>query len=71
MSAGTPTVSSPVRGESLRAGREEWEMIRRILAVIAIVVGVLLLFVAHPLSISTIHWLSGAVVVLGIALVLE
>jgi hypothetical protein len=46
-------------------------MIRRILAVIAIVIGVLLLFVAHPLSISTIHWLSGAVVVLGIALVLE
>ena len=44
-------------------------MIRRILAVVAIVIGVLLLFTSHAFGISAVHLLAIGVVVLGAALV--
>jgi hypothetical protein len=46
-------------------------VIRRILAVVAIVVGVLLIFAEHPFGISAVHLLAGSVVILGVAQVLD
>src|SRR5947199_6906177 len=45
-------------------------MIRRILAVIAIVIGVLAIFTSHAFGISALHLLAVGVIVLGVALVL-
>ena len=45
-------------------------MIRRILAVVAIVLGVLVIFTSHAFGISALHLLALGVVVLGVALVL-
>jgi len=45
-------------------------MIRRILAVVAIVLGVLVLFTSHAFGISAVHLLAVGVIVLGAALVL-
>jgi hypothetical protein len=45
-------------------------MIRRILAVVAIVLGALVLFTSHAFGISAVHLLAVGVVVLGAALVL-
>jgi len=45
-------------------------MIRRILAVAAIVLGVLAIFTSHAFGISALHLLAMGVVVLGVALVL-
>jgi hypothetical protein len=54
--------------ETLREGANL--MIRRILAVVAIVIGVLVLFTSHAFGISALHLLAIGVVVLGVALVL-
>ncbi|HEX9300657.1 MAG TPA: hypothetical protein VF968_11085 [Actinomycetota bacterium] len=45
-------------------------MIRRILAVVAIILGVLVIFTNHAFGISALHLLAIGVVVLGAALVL-
>jgi len=45
-------------------------MIRRILAVIAIVIGVLAILTSHAFGISALHLLAVGVIVLGVALVL-
>ena len=45
-------------------------MIRRILAVVAIVLGILVVFTSHAFGISGLHLLAVGVVVLGVALVL-
>jgi hypothetical protein len=45
-------------------------MIRRILAVVAIVLGVLVLFTSHAFGISAVHLVAIGVVVLGAALIL-
>jgi len=45
-------------------------MIRRILAVIAIVIGVLAIFTSHAFGISALHLLAAGMIVLGVAVVL-
>ena len=45
-------------------------MIRRILAVVAIVLGVIVIFTSHAFGISALHLLATGVVVLGVALIL-
>jgi hypothetical protein len=45
-------------------------MIRRILSVVAIVLGVLVIFTSHAFGISGLHLLAIGVVVLGVALLL-
>jgi hypothetical protein len=45
-------------------------MIRRVLALVAIVLGVIAIFTSHAFGISALHLLALGVVVLGAALVL-
>src|SRR5438105_5924287 len=63
-----PTSWGEYRLENLREGANP--MIRRILAVIAIVIGVLAIFTSHAFGISALHLLAVGVIVLGVAVVL-
>jgi hypothetical protein len=45
-------------------------MIRRVLALVAIVLGVIAIFTSHAFGISALHLLALGVVILGVALVL-
>ena len=56
------------KAETLREGAKP--MIRRILAIVAIILGVLVIFTNHAFGISALHLLAIGVVVLGAALVL-
>jgi hypothetical protein len=70
---GTSSMVRPAGSREYRVetqGRERNSMIRRILAVVAIVIGVLVLFTSHAFGISALHLLAIGVVVLGAALVL-
>ena len=61
----------PGNETALRPKREGANpIIRRILAVVAIVLGVLVIFTSHAFGISALHLLALGVVVLGVALVL-
>jgi hypothetical protein len=64
-----------MRREQLRKsqegfGKERNAMVRRIFAVVAIVLGVLAIFTSHAFGISALHLLALGVVTLGVALVI-
>ena len=50
--------------------KKERNVIRRILAVVAIVLGVLAIFTSHAFGVSALHLLALGAVTLGVALVI-
>jgi hypothetical protein len=59
------------RGESTKGSTKERNaMVRRILAVVAIVLGVLAIFTSHAFGVSALHLVALGVVTLGVALVI-
>jgi len=59
------------RDESRKGSKKERKaIIRRILAVVAIVLGVLAIFTSHAFGVSALHLLALGVVTLGVALVI-